>query len=60
MREKCVLDELYEQEGQIGDTAKIIEVDEMKISKQNNERGRLIDGRLIVGMIERNSNNPRI
>lgn len=46
----------YEQEGQIGGTSKIIEVNATEIGKRKYEHGRAIDGHWIVDRIERNYN----
>lgn len=61
-REVCMfaLDNSFEITGKIGGVGCIVEIDETKIGKRKYERGRIIEGSWILGMIERNSNNYRL
>lgn len=61
-REVCMiaLDKMYDQVGCIGGPGKIVEVDETKIGKRKYERGRIVEGHWILGLIERGSVNYRL
>ena len=53
-REVCMisLDELYETNGKIGGAGHIVEIDECKVGKRKYNRGRMVDGTWIFGMID--------
>lgn len=54
-REICIvaLDQQLEEEGQIGGIGEIVEIDECKIGRRKFERGRVVEGSWILGMIHR-------
>lgn len=54
-REVCMvaLDQKFEDEGQIGGVGEIVEIDECKIGRRIYERGRVVEGSWILGMIHR-------
>lgn len=54
-REVCLLglDEEFDQEGKIGGDGIVVEVDECKIGRRKFQRGRVVEGSWILGMIER-------
>nr|CAD2183380.1 unnamed protein product [Meloidogyne enterolobii] len=57
----CVyLDGLYENDGPIGGPGHIIECDEMKLEKREYERGRVVEGSWILGMIDIETNELRL
>ncbi|XP_043478507.1 uncharacterized protein LOC122508906 [Leptopilina heterotoma] len=54
-REVCMiaLDEHFLEEGQIGGVGEIVEIDECKIGRRKFERGQVVEGSWILGMIHR-------
>lgn len=54
-RELCILslDESFENEGKIGGQGEIIEIDECKIGRRKFEKGRVVEGSWILGIIHR-------
>lgn len=54
-REVCMvaLDQHFENEGQIGGPEEIIDIDKCKIGRRKYERGRIVEGSWILGMIHR-------
>jgi len=54
-REVCMaaLDEQFEGEGLLGGVGEIVEIDECKIGRRKYERGRVVEGSWILGMIHR-------
>lgn len=54
-REICMiaLDNDFVQEGQLGGVGEIVEIDECKIGRRKYERGRVVEGHWILGMIHR-------
>lgn len=54
-REVCMaaLDEEFQEEGLLGGVGEIIEIDECKIGRRKYERGRVVEGSWILGMIHR-------
>lgn len=54
-REVCMaaLDQEFEAEGRIGGVGKIVEIDECKIGRRKYERGRVVEGTWILGMVHR-------
>jgi len=54
-REVCAisLDKQYDKEGYIGGDGFIVEVDECKIGRRKYERGRIVEGSWIFGIIVR-------
>lgn len=53
------LDEKFEQQGKIGGPGIVIEIDESKIGKRKYNRGRMVEGHWILGLIERLGNGQR-
>lgn len=57
----AALDNHFETEGQIGGPGEIVEIDECKIGRRKYERGRVVEGSWIPGMIHRgHSENYRL
>ena len=54
------LDETFKNQGKIGGETHIIQVDEAKIGKMKYQRGRLVVGVWIVGMIDMTTHELRI
>jgi len=54
-REVCMaaLDEQFKQEGLLGSIGEVVEIDECKIGRRKYERGRIVEGSWILGMIHR-------
>jgi len=62
-REICIiiLDERFEEEDRIRDVSEIVEIDECKIGRRKYERGRVVEGSWILGMIRKgNACNYRL
>ena len=53
------LDEKFEQQGKIRCSGIVIEIDENKIGKRKYNRGRMVEGHWILGLIERLGNGQR-
>ena len=54
------MDQLQMNEGQIGGSGRVIQVDECKIGKRKYNRGRLVEGNWILGMIDEHSGQFRL
>lgn len=61
-REVCLESLLrrYENEGRMGGDGKVVEVDECKIGRRRYERGGVVEGQWVVGLIERESREVRL
>jgi len=61
-KEVCVawLDATYHGEGKIGGDGCIVEIDECKIGKRKYNRGRMVEGHWIIGMMERGGSGYRL
>jgi len=49
----AALDTDFEEQGPIGGLGKVVEIDECKIGRRKFERGRVVEGSWILGLIER-------
>lgn len=54
------LDGIYEQNGPLGGPGHVIEIDEMKMGRRKYERGRVVEGSWILGMIDIQTNEIRL
>lgn len=54
------LDGLYEERGSIGGEGHVIQIDEMKLGKRKFNRGRMVEGNWILGMIDEDTNEIRL
>ena len=61
-REVCVagIESLIDAEGKIGGVNHIVQIDETKFGRRKYERGRLVEGTWMFGMIENETNELRI
>lgn len=61
-REVCMLklDQLFLDRGKIGGPGKIVEIDEMKFGRRKYERGRVVEGKWIFGVIQVDSKELRL
>ena len=61
-REVCMawLDATYHGEGKIGGDGCIVKIDECKIGKRKYNRGRMVEGHWIIGMMERGGSGYRL
>ena len=50
----------YENQPKIGGPQSIVEIDECKIGRRKYERGRLVEGHWILGMIDRQTKEIRL
>ena len=50
----AALDSEYEKQGLIGGPGHVVEIDECKIGRRKCNRGRMIEGQWIIGMIDLN------
>ena len=54
------LDGLYETAGPIGGPGHVIQVDEMKLGRRKFNKGRLVEGNWLLGLIDEDTNEIRL
>src|SRR5258705_10745445 len=60
-REVCVAAvEACHEESKIGGVGHVVQVDESKLGKRKYERGRIVDGSWIFGMVDNDTNEVRL